>query len=108
MKIKSSEGIRDLRGEYVKDPEGKVFSIGKALANILVESKVGGKAKMYVMATDFYKEKTMDYDEADIAIIRSAIQSDNQYNNLVTGQLLMILENSPEQSSEPVLPKNKK
>lgn len=90
MKIKARQSLKDIRGKDI-EPEGKVFTVGDAIANILLSSKEGGKMKMYLLAQNFVTKDVVEVDEADKVIIIKAIEGSNDYTNLITGQLLLIL-----------------
>ena len=67
------------------------FDVGEAIGNILIADKKGGKMKMYVLATKFMEEPEVTLDEADLKMVKSAIESTEIYNSLVAGQLLVML-----------------
>lgn len=92
MKIKSSQKLLTLKREPLKNEEGKDFTLGQALSNILLNAEEGGKMKLFLMATKFYEGKDVELDEVDLGLVRKAVETTNVYtNNLVTGQALMIL-----------------
>ena len=91
MKIKTKEAIKDLAGKDIKNKDD-FFTVGIALSNILLEAKVGGKMKLFILAKKCFEEKEIDVDDADLAIIKQAVEATEQYTNLVTGQLLQLLE----------------
>lgn len=102
MIIKSNDTIKDLAGKDIPsmDKEGFPFTVGNALSNILVNCDQGGKMKMFLMAQDFYKEKDVDLDAVDMAIVKQAIETSKLYNNLVLGQLLVTIENAKDAKSK--------
>lgn len=91
MKINTKQAITDLAGKEIKSPDG-VFAIGTALSNILIEAQEGGKMKLFILAQKLFNDKEVEVDEADLGIIRKAVENTKQYNNLVTGQLLQMLD----------------
>lgn len=91
MKLNTKQAIKDLSGKEVKMPDGAFFTVGAALSNILLEAKEGGKMKMFILAQSCYSKDSVEVDEADLNLIKSAVEAAGQYNNLVTGQLLQIL-----------------
>lgn len=93
MKLNTKQAIKQLDGKDAKDPTGKIFSIGEALSNILISAKEGGKMKMFILAQKAFEGKELDLDEADLNLIRKTIEQSEVYTNLVTGQLLILLEN---------------
>lgn len=96
MKIKTNEAIKDLKGIAIKKDGKDNFTVGDALANILVSDKVGGKMKMFILAQKCANDKEIDVDKADISMIRDAVDRTEQYNNLVNGQLLVMLDDLKE------------
>lgn len=96
MKINTQTSIKNLDGKDIKDGE-KFFTIGKALSEIMVSAEVGGKMKCFVLAQKFFNDKEVDLDEADKELVKSAIEATKLYNNLVTGQLLVILTETPKE-----------
>jgi len=91
MKIKTQTTIKTLKGEDIKDGEDKFFTIGKAMSEIIISSKIGGKMKCFSLAQKFYNDKEVDLDQADMVLVKNLVESTDMYNNLVTGQLLVIL-----------------
>lgn len=91
MKINTQTPIKTLAGEPIKNGTEGNFTIGLALSNILIENKQGGKMKMFILAQKFFNDKEIDIDEADFNLVKSAVESTENYNNLVNGQILQIL-----------------
>jgi len=93
MKINTKIAIKDLAGNPI--PTGKDdktdFTLGMALSNILVDTTKGGKMKLFILAQKIYSDEEVEIDEADLAIIKSAVEETENYNNLVNGQILQIL-----------------
>ena len=96
MKINTHKAIKNLDGKEIKDGE-KFFTIGKALSEIMVGAELGGKMKCFVLAQKFYNDKEVDLDEADKELVKSTVESTKLYNNLVTGQLLVLLTETPKE-----------
>ena len=92
MQINNKQAITNLKGEAIKNGEAD-FTVGDALGNILISDETGGKLKLYSLALATVKQDTMQVDNADLALIKQAIQTTKAYNVLVTGQLLEMLEN---------------
>lgn len=91
MKINTKQAIKSLKNEDIKTPEGTIFTIGTPISNILLESKDGGKMKMFILAQKFFSDEIVDLDESDLILVKNAIEKTEQYNNLVTGQILQFL-----------------
>ena len=81
MKIDTKKAIKDLAGKNIKFEAG-FFTIGKALSNILLEAKEGGKMKMFSLAQKCHDEKVIDVDDADLAILKTAVENTQQYITL--------------------------
>lgn len=97
MKINAKAPIKDLKGQEVLNGK-EAFTVGDALGNILTADKTGGKLKLYSLATKFATKDSVEVDSADLALIKSAVDSTEFYNALVTGQLLEMLEGLKEDS----------
>jgi len=97
MKINTQTSIKNLDGKDIKDGD-KFFTIGKALSEIMVGAESGGKMKCFVLAQKFFNDKEVDLDEADKELVKSTIEATKLYNNLVTGQLLVILTETPKET----------
>lgn len=95
MKIKTTNPILNLKGEPLKDGDD-TFTVGQAISSILTSHESGGKMKLFVLAKDFYSKPTVEIDSADLALIKSAVESTKIYNALVSGQLLVMLESVKE------------
>ncbi len=86
MKIKTKEFLKTLEGKSLE------LTIGEALSNILLSTETGGKMKMFVLAEKVYKDKEVDLDSADLGLVKQSVENTKIYNNLVAGQLLVLLE----------------
>lgn len=91
MKINAKETIKNMDGEDAKGAEGVVLTVGMAIANVLLSAKEGGKMKMFVLAKKFWDDKMVEVDEADLSMIKIAVEKTDIYNTLVIGQLLLLL-----------------
>ncbi len=94
MKIKADEKIKTLQGEPYKTPDGKDLTLGMVLAEGLATSEAGGKMKSYSLALKFYGSEEVEIDAADMALVKQATEGCKTYNNLITGQALLMLEGS--------------
>lgn len=93
MKINLKEKLKSLEGkDLVFGPD--TMTVGFALANILIQSKAGGKMKLYALSQKAYNDTTLEIDEADKALIKNILEADETSLPLVSGQLLTILENT--------------
>jgi len=101
MKLVTKTSIKNLKGEDIKDGDVD-FTIGKALSNILLESKTGGKMKMFNMATKCYNGEVLELDDSDLALVKTSVEATALYNNLANGQILIALEAvKPEEPKTP-------
>ena len=46
MKLDTTIGLKELNGKEIRDAEKEVFTLGKALANIIISADVSGKMKL--------------------------------------------------------------
>lgn len=91
MKIKVSEKLRTLKGEVFKDGADEL-TLGLALANILAICKSGGKKRIYLLAEKCFKAKDFEVDATDMALIKQAVATTEIYNNIINGQIEVMLE----------------
>lgn len=99
MKIKTKAVLVNLKGEELKFKDGekeKALTLGNAVANILLDCKTGGKHKLYLLSNKFYSDKEVEVDSVDLRLIKDAVEANQTYNNIVSGQILEILENIKE------------
>ncbi len=90
MKINTKAALKDLSGKEIKDGDS-IFTIGKAIAKILISAKDGGKMKMFVLGQEFYQEDSVDLDAADLSLVKTAVEKSEGFSNLITGQVLVLL-----------------
>lgn len=105
MQIKATEKMLNLKGKpiTVKDEIEETehdLTYGEAMANILLAAQEGGKMKMFILAEKLYKDKTVEVDEADLNLIKSATEGTKVYNNLFTGQILLKIEALKDEKKE--------
>jgi len=95
MKINTDKALINLDGSTIalSPTDTTPFTVGKAIANILVtsKSKTFDSFKAFKMAEKFYNEKDVEIDEADFAKIKEIIEKDGQYTALITGQIIQEL-----------------
>lgn len=77
-----------LNDEPIKNSEGKDFTVGEALANIMLSDKVKSfdKFKSYDMAKKFYKQESIELDAPDFEKVK-AIVKESEYSPVVAGQI---------------------
>lgn len=93
MKIDATTVLKGLDGKEIKTEDG-VFTLGKALSNILVSAKEGGKMKLFTLATKLYQDKNVEVDESDLAMIKTAVRNTESYTALISGQCELLLEST--------------
>lgn len=91
MTIPAGKILTNLKGEPLKDGEDDV-TLGSALANMLLGAQEGGKMKLYSLAQEVYKGKNLEVDAADLALIKGVVEKSGTYSALVSGQILLALE----------------
>lgn len=91
MKINTKTVLKDLKGESLKNGEVE-YTLGEAIANILITSELGGKMKSYVLAQRFMSEPSIDLDTSDFALVKTAVEQTKSYTALIAGQVLVLLE----------------
>lgn len=95
MKINTQNKIKALDNKELD------LTIGQAIANILLASETGGKMKLFILAQKFFQDKFVDIDKADLDLVKNSIEnSKGIYTALVTGQLLVMLDEIKEESKK--------
>jgi hypothetical protein len=97
MKIQLKETFKNLDGEVLLGQDKKPFTVGNALANILLSVRSDGnydldKAKLFVLAQKMYSDNEIEVDDVDLKGVISMVKSDKSYGPLILGQLLLLLE----------------
>lgn len=91
MKIDLTEPMVNIKGASL-EVDGEVLTVGVALANIVVsqhKTKGGFRPlKSWELAQKFYKDKTIELDNADVAQLKDVIEDVQGYSDVVKGQLL--------------------
>lgn len=94
-KIDVTKAITMLDGSPILTSEdnSSVFTIGKAIANILLASKnkKNDAFKLYALAKRFYESNSIEIDDADFGLILDLIKEDQSYGVLINGQILELL-----------------
>ena len=77
----------------ISESDRSPFTIGKALANILIstKSKKFDSFKSYSLAKRFYNSSEVEVDESDFASILEIVKEDQSYGSLICGQILEVL-----------------
>lgn len=96
LKLNTSTILKTLDDKEIQ-LDNKPASVGKVLADILATSAAGGKMKLYTLAHSLYEAKgSIELDAADVALLKTSVDQSTNYVTIVTGQLLLILENLKE------------
>jgi hypothetical protein len=100
MKLKLTQPIKSFKDEPLKNPEGEIFTLGEALANIFANSRQGGKMKAYILGKKFYNDKEIELDAADLSLVKETVKQSSSYNHLIEGQIEEMLERVKEDTKE--------
>lgn len=68
--------------------------VGQVIAESLATDPSGGKFKMYTLANKFYNEDSVEVDAADLALVKKAVEECKTYSNIISGQVLGILNDA--------------
>ena len=91
MKINLKQALKNLDGSPLKNGT-EVLTLGEAIGNILSASEEGGKLKLYVLATKFATQESVDLDASDYELVKNTISKSRAYSgSLVTGQVELLL-----------------
>ena len=92
MQINASLKIKTLKGEPFKTVDGDM-TLGTVLAEVFANDKTGGQMKVYALAQKFNKGGKVEVDTADLAMIKKSVEASQvQWNNIIMGQALEMLE----------------
>lgn len=96
MKINAQKILRTLNREIIKDQDGTLYTIGKAIAQILIQPGADRKGmnplKAYLLAQKFYDEKEVELDEADAAQVKEIVEKSVAFSPIILGQILEIMK----------------
>ena len=91
MKINANKGVTLLDGKTPLKQNDVDLTIGVAIATALVNSD-GEPIKTYELAKKFNDGGTIEVDTADLKLVKAAVTKYPNYNALVKGQVLVMLE----------------
>ncbi len=92
MKIEATKIIKNLKGDAYK-ADGQDLTLGAVLAEAVANYDIGGKMKIYSLSSKLYNAtETIEVDEADLSLIKKAVEGSKSYNNIILGQALLALE----------------
>lgn len=104
MKINTKLVLKNVKGEPLNVEDNVPATIGEILGNILFNHKTGGKMKCYILGQKLATaERIVEVDSSDFFLIKEAVNSNDVYNNLVSGQLIEYfdkIEKEEEKSKE--------
>lgn len=93
MNIQADTKVLTLSGKPYQQSDGTDLGVGQVIAEALAVEKTGGKFKLFTLAQKFFGDATVEIDAADLALVKSAVEKCETYNNIIIGQVLGILEN---------------
>lgn len=90
--------LKTIQGKVmtVSDTDNTPFTLGKGISNILTvprKTKTLDPMKVYILAQKFYNDDVVELDDADFKAVKTIIETNEGYGALLTGQILLILEN---------------
>ena len=97
MKINTQIELKNLAGETLTDNK-EPATLGKCVSNMILQSEIGGKMKLFLLAQKFFKDKIVELDVADFNMVKETVQNTKIYNALVAGQVELLLENIKDES----------
>ena len=86
MQINTKTKLKNVDGKELE------LTIGEAISNILVSAEEGGKMKLWILGQKFYNDKSVELDASDVDLVKSSIDKTKIYKVLVTGQLLVLID----------------
>ena len=99
MNIPLSKVLETLDKKPLKLSDTENLTLGRALSEMLLEYKPGGKMKMLLLAQKAFEGKSLEVDEADLSLIKSAVKESTYGGNLIGGQVELLLEGVKEEKS---------
>lgn len=90
MKINAGKIMKNLAGVVMQDASGAEFTIGKAIANILIANheKPVDHFRIYKLSEKLWKASEIEIEDADMVLIKEMVAACKTYNSLVLGQVL--------------------
>lgn len=95
MKIDLKKEINTLNGTPFKADEKSTLTVGLVIAEALLNDQTISKIKGYSLSLKAYESKELDVDDADLTLIKKALQDCKSYaphTTLIFGQVLTHLE----------------
>jgi hypothetical protein len=95
-KINLDTVLKMLDGTSVTQPNGTgELTVGQALAYIVLGNKAD-TLRSYVLAQTLYKGGEMELNKSDLDYVTTSLKTTQTYQPLVTGQIQVILNDTPE------------
>ena len=92
MTINLKDTLKTLGNQTLLTDDERPFTVGEALANVLCQDICeGSKLKRFVLAQKCFQDTELELDSADHELLRNAVQTSKLFNNLVLGQLELVL-----------------
>jgi len=94
MQIIANQALVNLKNEEIKSEDGESFTVGKSLANTIINPKLwkGDKIKAFILSQKLYTEDVVEIDASDLSNIKKAVEANTDTSFLITGQILVILD----------------
>lgn len=100
MKINTLTELKTLDKQLIMTAPNELLTLGKAIGNILVSSETMNKLKAYSLGLKFYENDEVELDDADFETLKNELETTKAYTALITGQVLMLLNNLNNQKEE--------
>jgi len=91
MKINLDITINNLDGNAFKE-NNKEITLGGLLTSCLDNAKEGGRMKLFVLAKKCHKGGKVEFDEADISMMRKILESSPIASNVLMGNAILLLD----------------
>lgn len=93
MRINLSQVFVNLKGETLKNDEGKETTLGQVLSNIVLMPQAQKKGfrplRAWELAQKFYKEPEIELDNSEVVQIKEILEGgEHGYTALISGQVL--------------------
>lgn len=80
--------LKDLAGETIKDGKGDPLTIGKLLANTLVNQGKGDAMKFHNWALDMYNCRVLNLDNSDKRVLTEFVENSETLTVLAKAQII--------------------
>ena len=83
--------LLDLQGNPIKDAEGTTITIGKLLANTLVNQTKGDAIKYLDWALKMFNDKPLDLSKSEVKELREFVETSETITVLAKAQILNLI-----------------